>query len=99
MRRKSNSSRGFSLLELLISAAIGMVMVTAAADVYSRALKVSTITEQKAELQQDFRSASNILQRDISMAGAGALGQQGLARTWWAWSGAQVRCPSIPAPA
>lgn len=79
MRRTSNSSRGFSLLELLFSAAIGMVMVTAAADLYSRALKATYITTQKAEMQQDFRAASNLLQRDISMAGAGALGQQGIA--------------------
>lgn len=78
MGRTSNSSRGFSLMELLFSAAIGMVMVTAAADLYSRALKATYITSQKAELQQDFRAASNILERDISMAGAGALGQQGI---------------------
>ncbi|HVI08828.1 MAG TPA: prepilin-type N-terminal cleavage/methylation domain-containing protein [Candidatus Binatia bacterium] len=78
MRRTGKHNRGFSLMELLFSAALGMVMVTAAADVYSRALKASTITTQKAEMQQDFRAAANILQRDISMAGAGALGQQGL---------------------
>ena len=79
MRSKSKSSRGFSLMELLFSAAIGMVMVTAAADLYSRALKAAYITSQKAELQQNFRAASNLMQRDISMAGAGALGQQGIA--------------------
>lgn len=33
----------------------------------------------KGELQQDFRAAANLLQHDISMAGAGAMGQQGLA--------------------
>jgi hypothetical protein len=41
-------------------------------------MRISWITSQKSELQQDFRAASNLLQRDISMAGAGALGQQGL---------------------
>jgi type II secretory pathway pseudopilin PulG len=78
MRHASNSSRGYSLLELLISAAIGMILVGAATQVYSRGLKAAWVTSQKAELQQDFRSASNLLQRDISMAGAGALGQQGM---------------------
>jgi Tfp pilus assembly protein PilW len=78
MRRQSNSSRGFTLLELMISAAIGMVLVVMAAKVYSIGLRVSWQTSQKAELQQDFRAASNLLQRDISLAGAGALGQQGL---------------------
>lgn len=78
MRRTLKSSLGFSLLELMISAAIGAVVVVTAADLMSRGMKASWITSQKAELQQDFRAASNLLQRDISMAGAGSLGQQGL---------------------
>ena len=78
MRYTSNSRRGFSLLELMISAAIGAVLVAAAADLFARGMRASWICSQKAELQQDFRAASNLLQRDISMAGAGALGQQGL---------------------
>jgi hypothetical protein len=79
MRRTLKSSLGFSLLELTIASAIGAVVVVTAADLMSRGMKASWITSQKAELQQDFRAASNLLQRDISMAGAGALGQQGLA--------------------
>ena len=78
MRRAPKSSRGFSLLELTISAAIGAVIVVTAADLFTRAMRISWITSQRAELQQDFRAAGNLLQRDISMAGAGALGQQGL---------------------
>jgi type II secretory pathway pseudopilin PulG len=78
MRRTFKSSLGFSLLELMISAAIGAVVIVTAADVFARAMKASWIASQRAELQQDFRSASNLLQRDISMAGAGALGQQGM---------------------
>ncbi len=78
MRQAPNSNRGFTLVELMISAAIGMVLIAAAAKLYTQGLHVSWVTSQKAELQQDFRAASNLLQRDISMAGAGALGQQGL---------------------
>jgi hypothetical protein len=78
MRRTLKSSLGFSLLELMISAAIGAVLIVTAADLFARAMKASWIASQRAELQQDFRSASNLLQRDISMAGAGALGQQGM---------------------
>jgi len=79
MRHATKSSGGFTLLELLISAAIGMVVIAAAAQLYSMSLQATMVTSQKAELQQDFRAASNLLQRDISMAGAGALGQQGIA--------------------
>jgi prepilin-type N-terminal cleavage/methylation domain-containing protein len=78
MRRSKKSTLGFSLLELLISAAIGGVLVVAAAQVFSRGMKASWVTSQRAELQQDFRAAGNLMQRDISMAGSGALGQQGL---------------------
>ncbi len=78
MRRAHNSSLGFSLLELTIAAAIGAVLLVTAADLFSRAMRASWVASQKSELQQDFRAASNLLQRDISMAGAGSLGQQGL---------------------
>jgi len=78
MRRTSNSSRGFTFVEMMFSAAIGLAMVAAAAQLYSKALTINLVTSQRAQLQQDFRAAANLLQRDISMAGAGALGQQGL---------------------
>jgi prepilin-type N-terminal cleavage/methylation domain-containing protein len=78
MRRTHNSSRGFTLLELMISAAVGCVLMVAATQIFSRGVKAAWVTSQRAELQQDFRAAGNILQRDISMAGSGALGQQGL---------------------
>jgi len=81
MRNTSNSSGGFTLLELLISAVIGLILVLAAAQMYSLSLQASFLTSQKAEMQQDFRAAANLLQRDISLAGAGALGQQGLANS------------------
>jgi prepilin-type N-terminal cleavage/methylation domain-containing protein len=78
MRRAHKSSLGFTLLELMISAAIGGFLLVVATQVFSRGIKASWVTSQRAELQQDFRAAGSIMQRDISMAGAGALGQQGM---------------------
>lgn len=78
MRRAHNSSSGFTFIELMISAAIGMVLVVSAAKLYTQGLHVAMVTSQKAELQQDFRAAANLMQHDIGLAGAGALGQQGL---------------------
>ncbi len=78
MRRLSNPSRGFTFVEMMLSAAIGLALIAAAAQLFSKALNANLVTSQKAQLQQDFRAAANLLQRDISMAGAGALGQQGL---------------------
>jgi type II secretory pathway pseudopilin PulG len=79
MRRAYHPNRGYSLLELMVAMGIGMIMIGAAVKLFSQALNASWVTSQRAEMQQDFRAASNLLQRDISMAGAGALGQQGLA--------------------
>jgi len=55
------------------------VIVGAAIQLFSQAVKATYVTSQKSEMQQNFRAAANILQRDISMAGSGSLGQAGLA--------------------
>ncbi len=78
MRRAPNPSSGFTLLELMVAATVGLLVMAGAVALFSQAMKATWITSEKSELQQDFRAASNLLQRDISMAGAGALGQQGL---------------------
>lgn len=79
MRRAFDTTRGFTLLELMVSMAIGVIILGAGLQVYTQCMKATFVTSQKSEMQQDFRAAANILQRDISMAGSGALGQQGLA--------------------
>jgi prepilin-type N-terminal cleavage/methylation domain-containing protein len=71
--------RGFTLMEMLVSMALGAFVIGMVAQLFSQALKVTWVTSQRAELQQDFRASANIMAKDISMAGAGALGQQGLA--------------------
>lgn len=77
--RRRDTTRGFSLLELMAAMAVGVMLMGAAVSLYTQAAKATWVTSQRAELQQDFRAAANLLQRDISMSGAGALGQQGLA--------------------
>ena len=77
MQRKG-TSRGFSLTELLVSMALGSIVIGGAVSMFSQALKASWITSQKAEMQQDFRAAANVMKRDISLAGSG-LGDIGIA--------------------
>jgi prepilin-type N-terminal cleavage/methylation domain-containing protein len=79
MRHATNSRSGFTLLEMMMSCAVGLIAIGGAVFLYSQALKATFTTSQQAEMQQDFRAAANLIQRDISMAGAGAMGQQGLA--------------------
>lgn len=78
MRRAHKLNGGFSLLELMIAAFIGLIVIGGAVSLFTQAMKGSWVTSEKSEMQQDVRAASILLQRDISMAGAGALGQQGL---------------------
>lgn len=78
MRRAQNSIAGFTLLELMVAAFAGLLVVGGAVTLFSRALKASWITSEKSEMQQDLRAAATLMQQDISMAGAGAVGQQGL---------------------
>ena len=78
MQHAPNSSHGFTLMELMVAATVGLVLIGGAVSLFTQGMKASFATSEKSEMQQDFRAAANLLQRDISMAGAGALGQQGL---------------------
>lgn len=72
MRRPSTTRHfGFSLLEMTIAMALGMIVLAASVQLYSKAVGATWLVTQRAEMQQDFRSATNILTKDISMAGSG----------------------------
>jgi prepilin-type N-terminal cleavage/methylation domain-containing protein len=78
-RMSTNSDRGFSLIELLISLALGMLVLGTAVQLFSRGLNATFVVSQRAEMQQDLRAASNLLLKDISLAGAGMPPGQGVA--------------------
>jgi prepilin-type N-terminal cleavage/methylation domain-containing protein len=69
--RSTVRTNGFSLLEMMIAMALGAVVMAAAAEMFSRAVRGTFTVSQRAEMQQDFRAASNMLTKDASMAGAG----------------------------
>jgi Tfp pilus assembly protein PilW len=50
---------------------IGLVLLAAALSMFKQAVHATWVTSQKAEMQQDFRAAGNLMIRDISMAGSG----------------------------
>lgn len=79
MRHERQKLSGFTLVELMVSMAIGLVLLGCALAMYRQAVNATFLASQRSEMQQDFRAAANLLQRDISMAGSGGLGQQGLA--------------------
>jgi prepilin-type N-terminal cleavage/methylation domain-containing protein len=65
------SSRGFSLIELMIALGVGVLVLGAAVQLFSKSMAATWIVSQRAELQEDARAASNLVTKDISLAGAG----------------------------
>jgi hypothetical protein len=65
------SSRGFSLVELLIALGVGILVLGTAVQLFSKSMQAAWLVSQRAEMQQDARAASNLLTKDISLAGAG----------------------------
>jgi type II secretory pathway pseudopilin PulG len=84
--RSTKRESGFSLLEVTIALGLGTLVLGAAVQLYTQGVNATWAASQRAELQQDFRAASNILTKDLSLAGAG-LGQ-----------GAHFALPSTTAP-
>jgi prepilin-type N-terminal cleavage/methylation domain-containing protein len=70
-RSSKQRIRGFSLLEMMISLALGTIVLGAAVSMYTRGMKATWTVSQRAEMQQDYRAASNMLVKDIGLAGAG----------------------------
>lgn len=69
--RITKRESGFSLVEMMISLALGGVVLSAAVQMYTKGVGATYLVQQRAEMQQDFRAASNMLTKDLSLAGAG----------------------------
>ena len=56
-RTSANSSSGFSLIELLVALAVGMLVVGAAVKLFSQGMAATFVVSQRAEMQQDLRAS------------------------------------------
>ena len=65
------SNRGFSLIELMIALGVGVLVLGAAVQLFTKSMTATWLVSQRAEMQEDSRAASNLLTKDISLAGAG----------------------------
>src|SRR5712692_7187915 len=68
---RQNSSRGFTLVELMAALFVGLIILASATYLFSQALKASFVISQRAEMQQNGRAAVGLTSKDISLAGAG----------------------------
>ena len=69
--RPEIKTRGFSLAELVVSFAVGLIILGATVKLFKSGVDASVLISQRAELQQNSRAAINLMSKDISMAGAG----------------------------
>ncbi len=69
--RSTRREKGFSLLEMAIALGLGTLVLGAAVQIYTQGVGATWTATQRSEMQQDFRAVSNMLTKDLSMAGAG----------------------------
>ncbi|WP_136795723.1 PilW family protein [Desulfosediminicola ganghwensis] len=68
MNRRSRE-RGFTLVELLIAMAVGLMVMMAVFQIYAKQQDVYEAQLDVTEMQQNIRAAMKLLARDIRMAG------------------------------
>ncbi len=68
-QQKRNS--GFTLLEMMVAMALGLIVLGAAVQMFMAGMKTSTLVSNRSDMQQDLRAAVDLIDKDISMAGAG----------------------------
>jgi len=69
--QRQNSERGFTLLELMVSMAVGLIVMAAMASLFKTGMDSTMLVTQRAETQQNMRAGIDLMVKDISMAGAG----------------------------
>ncbi|MFQ5965153.1 MAG: PilW family protein [Candidatus Scalinduaceae bacterium] len=64
-----NNERGFTIMELIVSVAIGMVILVVSLSMFYVQRKTFIAQEQLSEVQQNVRAAMDIIKREVKMAG------------------------------
>jgi len=67
MKQKENS-RGFTLVELLVAIAIGLIALGAASLLFKKGIDITLTVTQRAEMQQNARAGVNAMVRDVTLA-------------------------------
>jgi prepilin-type N-terminal cleavage/methylation domain-containing protein len=68
---RQKSERGFTLVETMVSMAIGLVVLAAMTSLFKTAMNSTMLVTQRAENQQNMRAAVDFMVKDLSLAGAG----------------------------
>lgn len=65
----NNKEEGFTIIESLVSVAIGSLLIGIALSMFNVQRKTFSVEEQLSEMQQNVRSAMDMMVREIRMAG------------------------------
>jgi prepilin-type N-terminal cleavage/methylation domain-containing protein len=72
MKMQNQKSRlGFTLVELMVSMALGLIVMAAMASLFKTGMNATVLVQQRAEAQENMRAAVDLMVKDISLAGAG----------------------------
>src|SRR3984893_2809209 len=69
--RRQKPGQGFTLLELMVAMAIGLIVMAAMTSMFKAGMNSTMLLTQRTETQQNMRAAIDLMVKDISMAGAG----------------------------
>jgi len=67
----SQSSRGFSLVELMVAVTLTLLILSGVISLFRQGIHTSGMTTQRTEMQQNARVALNLMAQDLSVAGTG----------------------------
>jgi prepilin-type N-terminal cleavage/methylation domain-containing protein len=67
----AKTERGFTLIELMVASAIGLVVILAMTSLFKVGMDATFTVTQRAETQQNMRAAIDLLTKDIGLAGSG----------------------------
>jgi type IV pilus assembly protein PilW len=68
-KAKSRIERGFTLVELMVAIAIGLVVLASVATTFTSQSRAYSAQEQINQMEQNLRGAMDIMSREIKMAG------------------------------
>jgi type II secretory pathway pseudopilin PulG len=69
--RTAKSQQGFSLLELMVAAVIGIIVLVSMLSLFRTGMNTTFSVTQKAEVQENLRSGVELITKDLGLAGAG----------------------------
>jgi prepilin-type N-terminal cleavage/methylation domain-containing protein len=66
-----NRTQGFTMLELMVSMALGLLVMAAMASLFKIGMNSTILVEQRTEAQEEMRVGMDLMVKDLSLAGAG----------------------------